>query len=140
MQNPKLIFYGGVGTTTGANIMLQCGGKTILVDCGFLQGTKFLEEKNFEQFKYNPKEIDILLITHAHMDHIGKVPKLVRDGFEGKIISTKQTKDLALPMLQDALKVIKSRHHKKFFDQEDILKSINLWQGEEYNKKIELSH
>jgi len=139
MQNPKLIFYGGVGTTTGANIMLQYGGKNILVDCGLLQGTKFAEDKNFESFKYNPVEVDFLLITHAHMDHIGKIPKLVRDGFRGKIISTLETMELALPMLRDALKVMQVRHRGKvLFEENDILNALTLWQGEQYEKEIEL--
>jgi len=139
MQNSKLIFYGGVGTTTGANIMLKYGGKTILVDCGFLQGTKFVEDKNFEPFQYDPKEIDFLLITHAHMDHIGKVPKLVRDGFKGKIISTKETLELAGPMLKDALKVMQSRHKGQIlFEENDIYTAISLWGGYEYGKEIKL--
>jgi Cft2 family RNA processing exonuclease len=54
-NNPKLIFYSGVGSTTGANIMLECGGKTVLVDCGLFQGARFAEQKNFENFKYDPK-------------------------------------------------------------------------------------
>lgn len=136
MQNPKLIFYGGVGATTGANIMFKYGGKTILVDCGLLQGSKFAEDKNFEPFKYDPKEVDFLLITHAHMDHIGKVPKLVRDGFGGQIISTHETMELASPMLQDALKVMRARHKGKIlFEESDIENALNLWQGWEYGKE-----
>jgi len=144
MQNPKLIFYGGVGATTGANIMLECGDQSgkkrkILVDCGILQGTKYAEEKNFEPFKYNPKDIDFLIITHAHMDHIGRAPKLVRDGFKGKIISTKETMDLSGPMLRDALKVMRGRHpDRSLFDEEDIAKSFSLWEGKNYEEKIEL--
>lgn len=139
MQNPKIIFYGGVGATTGANIMLKCNGKTILVDCGLLQGSKFAEDKNFEPFQYDPKEVDFLLITHAHMDHIGKVPKLARDGFKGKIISTLETMELASPMLQDALKVMRARHKGKIlFEESDIENALNLWQGWEYEKEKEL--
>ena len=138
-MNPKLTFYGGVGSTTGANIMLEYGGKFILVDCGLLQGARFAEEKNFEPFKYNPKDVDFLLITHAHMDHIGKVPKLVRDGFKGKIISTKATLDLAEPMLADALKVMQTRHPDKIlFKEGDIRAALSIWSGYDYEEKIEL--
>lgn len=134
----KLIFYGGVGTATGANIMLSYAGKKILVDCGLLQGEKKAEKINFEPFKYNPKEADFLLITHAHMDHIGKVPKLVAEGFGGKIISTVESKDLASPMLEDALRVTKSKHGKELFSREDIEKSLSMWEGMKYGEKKEL--
>jgi metallo-beta-lactamase family protein len=139
MNNPKLKFFGGVGSATGANIMLEYGNKKILVDCGLFQGARTAEVKNFEPFKYNPKEIDFLIITHAHMDHIGRVPKLVKDGFQGKIISTKETFDLAEPMLYDAMKVIRSRSGKELFSGEDMKKALSLWQGYDYGKKIELS-
>lgn len=136
-MNPKLIFYGGVGSTTGANIMLEFDQKKISVDCGLLQGGR--EDKNFEPFKYNPKSVDFLLITHAHMDHIGKVPKLVRDGFRGKIISTQETMELASPMLKDALTVMRTRHPDKIlFDEDDIAKSLALWEGRKYGEKIKL--
>ena len=136
----KLIFYGGVGATTGANIMLKFGSNTILVDCGILQGARNAEDKNLESFKYDPKLIDFLLITHAHMDHIGRVPKLVRDGFKGKIISTLETKELALPMLQDALKVMKVRNpDNTMFEEVDINKTFSLWEGKDYKEKIKLS-
>ncbi|MFH0804032.1 MAG: MBL fold metallo-hydrolase [Candidatus Zambryskibacteria bacterium] len=139
MSNPKLIFYGGVGSTTGANIMYEYGGHKILIDCGLLQGARFAEEKNFEPFKYNPADVDFLLITHAHMDHIGRVPKLVRSGFKGKIISTKETMELALPMLTDALKVMQTRHpDKTLFEDRDIAKTFSLWEGRNYEEKIEL--
>ena len=139
MGNPRLIFWGGVGSTTGANIMLECSGRKILVDCGLLQGARFAEEKNFEPFKYNPAEVDFLIITHAHMDHIGRTPKLVRDGFKGRIISTIETMELARPMLLDALKVMQTKHpHKTLFDEEDIAKTFSFWEGRRYREKIEL--
>ncbi len=150
MTNLKLTFYGGVGSTTGANIMLEVGSKShsakssdgtrkILVDCGLLQGRREKEEKNFEPFKYNPAEVNFLLITHAHMDHIGRIPKLVKDGFKGQIISTEETMELARPMLADALKVLKSKHpNKTLFEEGDIEKSFSLWQGRKYVEKIEL--
>jgi metallo-beta-lactamase family protein len=139
MNNPKLIFFGGVGSTTGANIMLEFNQKRILVDCGLLQGTRNVEEKNFEPFKYNPADIDFLLVTHAHLDHIGKVPKLVKDGFRGKIISIKETMELAVPILTDAIKVMRTKHPNKIlFNEKDLEKSLSLWQGFDYGEKIEL--
>src|SRR6185436_5091423 len=79
MPTNKLIFYGGVGEATGPNTMLEFAGKKIIVDCGLLQGLREKEDTNKLEFKYNPIEVDFLFVTHAHMDHIGKIPKLVRD-------------------------------------------------------------
>ncbi len=138
MNNPKLTFYGGVGSTTGVNIMLEFNQRKILIDCGLFQAMGD-EQKNIEPFKYDPTSIDFLLITHAHMDHIGRVPKLVKEGFGGKIISTAETMELARPMLEDAFKVMQTRHpEKKLFDKEDIEKTFLLWEGKNYRQKIDL--
>lgn len=138
-MNPKLIFYGGAGSTTGANIMLEYKGHKILIDCGLLQGTRDTEKKNFDSFRYNPANIDFLLITHAHMDHIGRVPKLVRDGFKGKIISTRETMELARPMLEDALRVMRGKFpNEELFDEKDTENTFLLWEGKNYGEKIEL--
>lgn len=139
MNNPKLKFFGGVGSTTGANIMLEFNNRKIIIDCGLFQGARYAEGKKFESFKYNPANIDFVLITHAHMDHIGRVPKLVRDGFKGKIISTQETMELAQPMLEDALRVMQVRHPDKIlFEEEDIKNTFLLWEGKNYEEKVEL--
>ena len=107
----NIFFYGGAGTVTGSNFLLDTGGpssklgvnKKILIDCGLFQGDHIAEMGNWEPFPFDPKEISVLVNTHAHIDHIGRIPKLVREGFTGKIISTEATKALALPMLMDAM-------------------------------------
>src|SRR3989344_5776229 len=104
----KLTFCGGVGQVTGANFLLESLEWKLLVDCGLLQGVKFAEDFNRTPFPYNPALIDYLCITHAHMDHIGKIPKLVRDGFRGTIYSTSITRELASVMLADALTLLEN--------------------------------
>src|SRR3990167_9453286 len=107
MQNTaKITFYGGTGSVTGANFLIEVAGKRILVDCGLTQGMKIADDINWEPFSYQPAEIDFLFITHAHVDHLGRIPKLVSEGFRGKIYSTEPTKMLAGPMLEDTMQIL----------------------------------
>ena len=135
-------FYGGVGSVTGANFMLDTGKLAILVDCGLVQGDRFAMDKNAEPFVYDPKTVDILLVTHAHADHIGRIPKLVKDGFSGKIYSTTPTKELANVMMRDALKVMQyeaERYGQKIlYEEEDINNSLSLWQTVAYDEHFTL--
>jgi metallo-beta-lactamase family protein len=103
MKKLNLTCFGGVDAVTGANFLLEGEGGKILIDCGLRQGDYFAESENYEPFPYDPKTIDVLCVTHAHMDHIGRIPKLVHDGFSGKIYSTKETKLLAEAMFADAV-------------------------------------
>lgn len=141
-MSSKLGFYGGVGSVTGANFMLDTGSVKILVDCGLVQGDRFQMKVNAEPFPYNPSEIDFLLVTHAHADHIGRIPKLVRDGFQGKIYSTEPTKALSEVMFEDAFKVMTFEAERYdepvLYEKEDIYKALSLWESAEYEKGVEL--
>ncbi len=98
----KLKFCGGARTVTGSCFLLEVGEKKYLIDCGMFQGGKALRRRNFLDFPFNPAEIECLFLTHAHIDHSGLIPKLVRDGFQGKIYSTRATADLCQIMLPDS--------------------------------------
>ena len=94
---------GGAGTVTGSCYLIESTlGKKILVDCGLFQGGKSMEERNWSEWGFDPKQIDTLFLTHAHIDHSGRIPKLVKDGFRGKIITSHPTAELANIMLLDA--------------------------------------
>ena len=97
----KLTFLGGAKTVTGSCYWMQANGKNILIDCGMFQGHDQEEDLNFEPFPFDVSSIDYLLLTHAHIDHSGRIPKLCKEGFKGKIICTKATADLCAIMLPD---------------------------------------
>ncbi len=133
----KLTFYGGTGSVTGANFLLEYKNKKVLIDCGLMQGTKTASSFNREDFPYKPEDISFLLVTHAHIDHIGRIPKLVKDGFNGKILSTHPTKEIAKFLLEDELKLIDSESRKEgvlpLFEKEDVEKTISLWETLDYH-------
>lgn len=152
-----LTFWGGVGSVTGANFMLKRRGKNILVDCGMLQGVPGSGDINREAFPYEPSSADMLFVTHAHIDHIGKIPKLVKDGFRGIIYSTKETKEISVFMFEDALKISShpdvnhadgglpagqpssqpNNHHEPLYEKKDVELALSLWKTVSYHEKFE---
>ncbi len=138
----KITFCGGTGSVTGANFLFEAEGKKILIDCGLTQGTKLADDINWEVFPYDPKEIDILFITHAHIDHLGRVPKLISEGFRGKIYSTVPTKALAGPMLDDTTGILSKNTElglDKIYTPENTKLALSLWQGFTYYEEIKLT-
>lgn len=101
----RLTFHGAAGTVTGSCYLLEHGGRRVLIDCGMFQGSKSLRQLNYGPFPFAPGEIDAVLLTHAHIDHSGLVPKLLRAGFERRILATEGTRDLLTYMLPDSAAV-----------------------------------
>lgn len=137
----SLSFFGGTENVTGSNFMLAGGDnepKKILIDCGLFQGSKVCDDANREKFPYDPAEIDVLIVTHAHLDHIGRIPKLVRDGFSGVIYSTAPTKDISALSLVDSLGVMskEARQDKVdlIYEEVDVKKAMSLWQTFDYHQ------
>ncbi len=94
---------GGVGSVTGSSYLIEDSkGKKVLVDCGLFQGGSQMENRNWMDWGFDPKKIDTLFLTHAHIDHSGRIPKLVKDGFKGKIITSPPTSELCKVMLMDS--------------------------------------
>lgn len=141
-MSSTLGFYGGVGSVTGANFMLDTGKLAVLVDCGLIQGDRFAQAANAEPFPYDPGKVDALFVTHAHADHIGRIPKLVRDGFRGDIYSTLPTRELARIMFDDALHIMEyeaKRDEKPvLYSQQDIDLALSLWKTTGYSEPITL--
>lgn len=139
----RLHFYGGAKSVTGANYMVECAGTKILIDCGLWQGSRFVEKQNYDSFPYDPKEIKAILLTHAHTDHVGRVPKLYRDGFRGDIYGSHPTLDLALLNLDDSLHILEdeARRHREepIFSKEDIIGCWKNTHGKPYHEEIEIT-
>ncbi|MDP3735182.1 MAG: MBL fold metallo-hydrolase [bacterium] len=137
-----LSFHGAVGTVTGANFLLETPEKKLLVDCGLFQGCKFSEDKNRESFGYDPATIDVLFVTHAHIDHVGRIPKLVRDGFRGVIYSTVATREIAAVMMSDSCGVLEKEARRAgtepFYNEQDVSRTMALWRDMKLHDPLDL--
>ncbi|HEY4508886.1 MAG TPA: MBL fold metallo-hydrolase [Candidatus Paceibacterota bacterium] len=143
----QITFFGGVGTVTGANFLLESDKTKILIDCGLLQGTPESDQINRKPWGYDVSAVDFLFITHAHLDHIGRVCKLVRDGFRGVIYSTPETRELANVMLLDALKVMDTKSKEiiggvhgqdPLYEMADFEKAFSLWKTIPYHVETKI--
>ncbi|MGC9602656.1 MAG: MBL fold metallo-hydrolase [Minisyncoccia bacterium] len=135
-------FYGAAGSVTGSNFLLDTGASKILIDCGLFQGKNAGEENNWAKFPFDAKAIPVLINTHAHIDHIGRIPLLVKRGFKGRIISTEATRAIALPLLLDCMSLLKHDAEiygkEPLYDERDIDAAMALWEGIPYHQKIDL--
>ncbi len=153
MPNMKLQFCGAARTVTGSSHLLTLhNGQKILLDCGLYQGFENdLEEFN-EEWLYDPSKIDVLILSHAHIDHSGRLPKLVKDGFDGKIISTHATRDLCAIMLMDSayLQERDAKYENKWrkkkgmdrvealYDENDVKETITRFVSISYDRPFEV--
>ncbi len=140
----RLTFHGGARSVTGANYLLDTGTAKSLIDCGLNQGTKYAEDLNYQPFDYKPEEIKYIFITHSHIDHIGRLPKLYKDGFRGTVYTTAATRDLMAVALPDNMKQIQQEaeenRHPPLFEQKDLDGLMSLVQGVNYYEPIDLGN
>src|SRR5687768_249627 len=98
----KLTFLGGAGTVTGSKYLIELGSRRILVDCGLFQGLRPLRERNWQPWAFSPEALDAVVLTHAHLDHSGLLPRLVKSGLRGAVYCTAATRDLLGILLPDS--------------------------------------
>jgi len=138
----RVTFYGACREVTGSNILVEASGKKILLDCGFFQGFRLAEERNYAPFAYQPSEIDALIVGHAHLDHTGRIPKLVKEGFRGRIYCTGPTKELVGFVLEDSEKLMSEEaqkdDHPPIYSKEDIKRSMELFETIGYGETLEI--
>ena len=149
----KITFLGATKIVTGSNFLVEAAGKKFLVDCGLYQGKAELEEQNYRECDYNPAEIDFMLLTHAHIDHSGRIPKLYNDGFKGPIYAHKATCDLCQIMLPDSghIQEMEAEWKNKkrirkgqptrgpLYTAEDALKCMEIFVPVKYDEIIQVS-
>lgn len=138
MQTATIRFLGGAGRVTGSNFLFDTGGAKFLIDCGLYQGITDCEAKNWDAFDFDIASIAAVIVTHAHIDHIGRIPKLVRDGYTGPIFSTKATRDLAEPLLLDSMELLQGSAQQLgrpvLYDEKNIADALKQWQTLPYHE------
>lgn len=151
-MNVRIKFLGAAGTVTGSRYILEIDNYKLLIDCGLFQGPSDLRRKNWEEFPVDPKTINAIILTHAHIDHTGYLPRLVNQGFEGPIYATEATVDLLDIMLKDAAKLQEeeaewafkkgyTKHSKPLplFTMKDAESALSLLKPRSYQKRFHLN-
>ncbi|MBI4224814.1 MAG: MBL fold metallo-hydrolase [Candidatus Sungbacteria bacterium] len=130
----NISFHGAAQEVTGSCCLLQTEKTNLLIDCGMFQGGAEHEQKNFMEFGFDPASVQTLLVSHAHLDHIGRIPLLVKRGFSGTIFSTAATRDLSRLILEDALGLAQ-REGRELFSAEDLEAAFRIWHAVPYYEK-----
>jgi metallo-beta-lactamase family protein len=149
---PTLTFLGATGTVTGSRFLVEGGASRVLVDAGLYQGVASLRRRNWTAFPVPPASLDAVLLTHAHLDHCGYLPRLVSEGFSGRVVSTRDTADLAAIVLRDSAHLqeedarwaneggwSKHRPALPLYDSSDVEAALGLFDPAEFGDRVLLS-
>jgi metallo-beta-lactamase family protein len=138
----KIHFFGAAREVTGSCYLVETDKTRVLVDCGLFQGSVFSESKNLEDFPFDPSTVDAVLVTHAHVDHVGRLPKLVREKFKGKIYLTPPTAEIANIVLEDAERLMEDEYRReyrpKLYDKKDVEETVKRFVSVDYSRTIKL--
>ncbi|QDU91097.1 Ribonuclease [Pirellulimonas nuda] len=136
---PKLTFHGAAQTVTGSKYLLEAGDTKVLVDCGLFQGLKELRERNWAPTPFDVKSLDAVMLTHAHLDHVGYLPKVVREGFNHKVFCTEATAELGEIILRDSAKI--QEQDAEYANKKGYSKhkpALPLYTGRDVDKTVKL--
>lgn len=149
-MSTTITFHGATDTVTGSRHLLETAGKRVLVDCGLFQGPREIRQRNWRRFPEPPESLDAVVLTHAHLDHTGYLPRLVKEGYSGPIFCTPATRDLLGVMLMDSARLQEeeaeyanqrrySRHQPALplYTQEDARRCLSLLEGVRYRQQLE---
>ncbi|HSI20755.1 MAG TPA: MBL fold metallo-hydrolase [Verrucomicrobiae bacterium] len=138
----KITFSGANREVTGSCYHLETAHQRIVLDCGMFQGGKYAEDKNSQAFPFDPAAVDNMVVTHAHFDHIGRLPKLYKEGFRGTLYGTEPTAELAMINLRDSAKLIMEeaeRHgHEPLYTADDVEPLEAMWKTVPYHKEFQI--
>lgn len=139
----RITFHGGAGAVTGSNFLVEGKDSRIVIDAGLEQGKDFCADCMYAPFPYDASTVDALVITHAHLDHIGRAPKLVREGFKGKAYMTEATRDLMELMLHDSVSLL-AQEAKRYgrdplYSEQDVNRLMELVVPLEYHEEREIA-
>ena len=139
----ELLFCGANREVTGSCYAVRTKNATVVIDCGTFQGGKYAEDKNWLQFPFDPIDVDAVILTHAHFDHTGRLPKLYREGFRGKIWCAEATDELAMVGLRDSARLIEEeaeRHgHPPLYLAADVEPLERLWRPVNYHQEVQIA-
>jgi len=138
----KLSFHGGVRGVTGSCFLIETSKSKVLIDCGMFQGERMCDGCAQEPFGFSAQEIDAVVVTHTHYDHIGRLPRLCREGFEGPIYLTPPTKSLGKLVLEDALHVMIDNAHRTgdlvLYEEQDVVQAVSQMNGVNYHTQFDI--
>lgn len=138
----KITFCGATREVTGSCYLVESGETKILVDCGMFQGGKINDSKNFHDFPFDPKTVQAVILSHAHLDHSGRLPKLVNQGFHGRIYTTPPTAKLAQIVLEDAYQIMKEDFEREFrpmlYEEKDVQLVQDFYKPVDYSRSFQV--
>ena len=136
----RLTFYGGAKTVTGSKYLLDTGTQRLLIDCGLFQG-EGKDEEHFNALPFDPNEVDVAIMTHGHLDHVGLLPLMAKESWRGKVISTAATRDVAAHILADGAHQMEMRPQEErdySYNSKDVERITSNWQTSKYHAPLDL--